>query len=142
MSSTTHQCKTCYQYKQPSEFYAHTQTKLGLRLSRCKQCDTQYHKTRRVNRKHEIVEYKGGKCELCEYSKCIAALEFHHLDPSKKDFEIGDCCRKSLENLKKEADKCILVCSNCHKEIHAGVVILEIARCEFEKRAIINTGCE
>ena len=63
--------------------------------------------------KIKLVEYKGGECEKCGYK----ALEFHHLDPNKKDFTIGGKSW-SFERLKKEVDKCILVCSNCHKEIH------------------------
>lgn len=68
--------------------------------------------------KERLVEYKGGKCERCGYNKCITALEFHHLDPSKKDFGIGSKKVLSFEKCKEEVDKCILVCSNCHKEIH------------------------
>lgn len=75
----------------------------------------------RKRTKIKLVEYKGGKCECCGYSKCIEALEFHHLDPSKKDFQISGTS-KSFEVLKKEADKCILVCANCHREIHAGLI--------------------
>lgn len=68
--------------------------------------------------KQELIQYKGGKCSKCGYNKCSDALEFHHIDPSQKDFSISG---KSLsfEVMKEEADKCILVCSNCHKEIHA-----------------------
>lgn len=74
--------------------------------------------------KTKLVEYKGGKCQCCGYNRCIRALEFHHLDPSQKDFTISGKS-KSFETLKKEADKCILVCSNCHKEIHAGIRKIE-----------------
>lgn len=68
--------------------------------------------------KQDLVAYKGGACVRCGYSRCSDALEFHHVDPSQKDFSISG---KSLsfEIMKKEVDKCILVCSNCHKEIHA-----------------------
>lgn len=67
--------------------------------------------------KIKLVEYKGGECEKCGYNKCVDALEFHHKDPNEKDFSISG---KSwaFERLKKEVDKCMLVCSNCHKEIH------------------------
>lgn len=68
--------------------------------------------------KRALVKYKGGKCKICGYDKCMRALEFHHLDPSKKDFHPSKCLTKSMNLLKKEADKCILVCSNCHAEIH------------------------
>lgn len=71
----------------------------------------------RKRTKLALVEYKGGKCERCGYNKCIEALEFHHMDPSQKDFTISGKS-KAFEYLKDEVDKCIMVCSNCHKEIH------------------------
>jgi ribosomal protein L30E len=71
----------------------------------------------RKRTKIKLVEYKGGKCEKCEYKKCIEALEFHHLNPNEKDFTISGKSW-SFDRLKEEVDKCILVCSNCHKEIH------------------------
>ena len=74
---------------------------------------------RRRKIKRMSVEYKGGKCEKCGYNKSLSALEFHHLDPSEKDFSIGNGGNsKSWEKIKVELDKCILVCANCHREIH------------------------
>ncbi len=70
----------------------------------------------RQNTKRKLVEYKGGKCIKCGYDKCIAALVFHHRDPSKKDFQISGRTM-AFEKMKKEADKCDLVCANCHAEI-------------------------
>jgi DNA-binding CsgD family transcriptional regulator len=67
--------------------------------------------------KIKLVDYKGGECEKCGYKKCISSLEFHHLDPNEKDFSISGKSI-SFERLKKEVDKCILVCRNCHGEIH------------------------
>jgi hypothetical protein len=73
--------------------------------------------------KQKLIEYKGGKCEFCGYDKCNRSLQFHHLDPNEKDFSISG---KSLsfEKLKNEVDKCVLVCSNCHCEIHDGLIII------------------
>ena len=71
----------------------------------------------RQRRKVELVEYKGGCCMLCGYKKCTRALTFHHLDPTKKDFTISGKSW-SAEKLKAEADKCILLCANCHIEEH------------------------
>ena len=71
----------------------------------------------RQRTKKKLVEYKGGKCEKCSYNKCMDAMEFHHTDPNEKDFSISGKSW-SFDRLKKEVDKCILVCSNCHKEIH------------------------
>ena len=77
------------------------------------------YKKRRYKIKEILVEYKGGKCEICGYNKCISALEFHHLDPNEKDFGIGQKgYTRSIEKNKEEANKCILVCANCHREIH------------------------
>jgi 5-methylcytosine-specific restriction endonuclease McrA len=71
----------------------------------------------RKRTKLKLIEYKGGKCEICGYDKCTRALEFHHKNPKEKDFQISG---KSLsfDKLKVEVDKCMLVCSNCHCEIH------------------------
>jgi len=70
--------------------------------------------------KLKLIEYKGGKCEICGYCKpCPRAYHFHHLDPSQKDFGIGGYgIPRSFDRLKIEVDKCQLLCSNCHSEIH------------------------
>lgn len=71
--------------------------------------------------KLKAVEYKGGKCIKCNYDKCITALEFHHRNPSEKDFEISDTYTyngKIEGKLKEELDKCDLYCCRCHREIH------------------------
>ena len=73
--------------------------------------------------KKALVKYKGGKCEICGYNKYIGALQFHHRDPSQKDFELSKHKFNKQHNmnvLKKEADKCMLVCANCHFELHRG----------------------
>lgn len=85
---------------------------------RCKKCMSDCVNEKRRRLKRELVEYKGGKCEICGYNDCIAALGFHHLNTNEKDFAIGNGNIKSLERLKKEADKCILVCNRCPEEIH------------------------
>lgn len=71
--------------------------------------------------KLKMIEYKGGKCQVCGYNRCLWALDFHHLDPASKSFNISGGT-KSFESLREELDKCILVCSNCHREIHAGFI--------------------
>jgi predicted transcriptional regulator len=71
----------------------------------------------RRRKKIELVEYLGGKCQICGYNNCISALQFHHKNPNEKDFTISGKSY-SIEKLKKEAYKCILVCANCHHEIH------------------------
>lgn len=68
--------------------------------------------------KLKSIQYKGGCCEKCGYNKCNSALEFHHLDPNEKDFGIGSYTVLAWDKIKEELDKCILVCANCHREIH------------------------
>ena len=60
----------------------------------------------------------GNKCCICGYDKSISALEFHHIDPQNKKYQLSSGnCHKLQDDL-EEAKKCILVCSNCHREIH------------------------
>lgn len=68
--------------------------------------------------KKMLVDRLGGKCQKCGYNSCIRALEFHHKDPTKKDFGISKTITKNMEVLLSEVDKCILLCSNCHAEEH------------------------
>ena len=79
----------------------------------------------RQRTKEKAVEYKGGKCSRCEYNKCIRALDFHHIDPSRKDFTVSRVSR-SWKAIKAELDKCILLCANCHRELHDGMWKLEV----------------
>lgn len=71
-------------------------------------------------RKAMLIEYKGGKCQQCGYHKNVTALCFHHLDPSQKELKltIRECSNNKLEVLLKEAEKCIILCANCHQETH------------------------
>jgi hypothetical protein len=77
----------------------------------------------RKRNKERIVLSMGGKCQCCNYNKCNEALEMHHLDPSKKDFSFGAIRANPSSWLKivEELKKCILLCANCHREIHAGI---------------------
>jgi len=71
------------------------------------------------------ILYKGGRCAICGYSKCKQALEFHHLNKNGKDFGISaKGYSRAWKKVKGEIDKCIIVCANCHREIHAGITQL------------------
>lgn len=92
----------------------------GEKRYMCKKCDSKRLIIRSQNRKKQVVDYMGGKCSLCGYDACIRALEFHHLDPSKKSKEFDEKFDTwNIEKKKEELDKCILICSNCHREIHS-----------------------
>ncbi len=87
------------------------------------ECNLKARNLRREQRaylkKKYLIEMLGFKCHRCNYNKCIRALQFHHKDPSKKKFVIGEnLIYMSLAKLKKEASKCEVLCSNCHFEEH------------------------
>lgn len=83
--------------------------------------------------KEILIQYKGGKCEICGYDKKFSsAYHFHHINPKEKEFNLSSI--KSLDKLKAEADKCQLLCVNCHSEIHEIENMKKIE--EFEKNYI------
>lgn len=88
----------------------------------------------RRNNKVKLIEYKGGKCEKCGYNKPIpGAYDFHHKNPSEKSFAIAKAGRTiSLEKLKAEADKCMLVCKLCHAEIHYDIEVEKVEKLKME----------
>ena len=70
------------------------------------------------------IEYKGGRCQICGYSKYQGALDLHHIK-GDKEFGIGERgYTRSWEKIKTELDKCILVCANCHRELEANITQL------------------
>lgn len=85
-------------------------------------------------KKQEAVEYLGGKCSICGYNKCLQSLDFHHVNPADKEFNPSYIImRWSWEKVKKELDKCLLVCKNCHGEIHFGMYGAE----ELKRKVLI-----
>ena len=113
-------CYKCNLDKIDTEFYSGTNRY-------CKKCTRDYRNSQRRSHKQEAVDYKGGKCSICGYNKSLRALEFHHIDPKEKDFSISaDKSYIPFKDIKDELDKCILVCSNCHAEIHDSLVLLSI----------------
>ena len=89
----------------------------------CKKCNCRKTLERQQNRKLECINYKGGKCARCGYDKYPGALDFHHIDPTQKEFDISKLRTYNIEKLKPELDKCICVCKNCHAEIHGEMVL-------------------
>lgn len=110
-------CSTCKVEKPLSEFhYKHTEKRHN---SMCKKCFSAYCMKRWTDRKIKAIERKGGCCSHCGYNKYIGALEFHHLNPSDKEFNWNKMRLLPEEKIFRELDKCILLCSNCHREVHA-----------------------
>ena len=71
-----------------------------------------------IRRKKEAIEYMGGCCANCGYSRHYGALEFHHKDPNQKDFDWSKLRLKSWDKICEELDKCEVLCANCHREEH------------------------
>lgn len=113
-------CSGCKQLISKNEFHKHPHTKDGFG-SRCKLCDSTAKREKRQLQKLKAILELGGKCTLCGYNKCDSALEFHHKNPDTKDFEPSYGKRMDFEKFMTEIRKCILVCSNCHREIHNGL---------------------
>lgn len=102
----------------------------GSRIRTCANCKQRLARAKRVRAvltrrrklKQLAIEYKGGRCIICGYDKYPGALDFHHTDPKQKDFGLSSSgITRSWARVKEELDKCILVCANCHREIHAGL---------------------
>jgi hypothetical protein len=92
----------------------------GSHRGYCKPCDSKMVIQKIIDAKQRAVDYMGGCCSICGYDKCLRAIEFHHLDPDKKS-ETYDkyFLFWGFERQKKELENCIIVCSNCHREIHS-----------------------
>lgn len=86
-----------------------------------------YQKDRGIERKLHLIKIKGGCCELCGYTKNVAALDFHHKDPSMKSFrlDIRHLSNRSMKDILEEASKCSLLCANCHREVHNPDLIMD-----------------
>lgn len=83
-----------------------------------------------IKKKLELLELKDGECESCGYSGCKSALSFHHINPENKDVSIGTNLNKSIDLLIEEAQKCQLLCSNCHSTEHTDVNKCECNECK------------
>jgi len=89
---------------------------------RCRRCRAEAVVRRRRRVKQILVEEAGGRCRLCGYDGSPVALEFHHLDPREKEFGVASRgVARSLNRVRAEVRKCVLLCSNCHAEVEAGI---------------------
>ena len=84
--------------------------------TRCGSCNT---KIRRYRAKAAAIKHLGGKCQNCSWHGDQAALQFHHVDPSKKEFIIGNVANRRWDFIKREIEKCVLLCANCHIVKHS-----------------------
>jgi hypothetical protein len=91
-------------------------------------------KQRRFIRKLELIKRAGGACANCGYSTNTAAFHFHHVDPTKKSFLLDSraIVNRPLESVLEEFANCILLCANCHAELHNPDMQYEKLKKEFE----------
>ena len=110
-------CKFCGCHLTDENTYA------SKRRWACKKCSNRYRGQQFVETKLRLVELKGGKCKCCGFNQHYSALEFHHLDPNEKEFNLTRT-NYGWDKLVEEVSKCVLLCSNCHRMIHAGIINL------------------
>ena len=92
---------------------------------RTKEEKIEYNIQKRLTIKLELFNYKGGKCYQCGLIDDPICFDFHHTDPTQKEFNISQVmCGKSIEELKEEVDKCILLCAFCHRKHHSKMIVL------------------
>ncbi|MCX6227341.1 MAG: HNH endonuclease signature motif containing protein [Bacteroidia bacterium] len=96
----------------------------------------------RNRQKERAVEHFGGKCQECGYSKCLAALTFHHIDPTTKKWSPSRIMSYRWELVLKELEKCILLCANCHHEHHAGITEFDLQRFPSTNMVVECLGCK
>jgi len=113
-NSSARVCESC------DRKYIYDRSK-GHRATSCNSCGSN---KKRRGMKQKCIDYKGGKCIICSYNKCNSALVFHHLKEDKKSFGINYAMSFGWKKLKKELDKCILLCNRCHSEIHNGMTAI------------------
>ena len=115
-----------------TEFAHYAAGQRGARW-RCKRCVAEA-----VTRLHQamrrtLIEEAGGACVLCGYDRCVICLHFHHVDAATKRFPMTMSTGKSMAAYRDEARKCVLLCSNCHGEVEAGLVTSPPAGATFRR---------
>lgn len=108
-------CNKCNFSLPLDSFYIRPRREKRILTAYCKKCTNKLTTIKHQLLKEQYVAYKGGKCQICGYNKCLGALEFHHRDPNEKEFNLS-VFRRDFESVKSELDKCDLLCANCHRE--------------------------
>jgi transposase len=92
---------------------------------RCRKCRMERVTERRRKVKRLLIEERGGRCLVCSYDRFVGALHFHHVDPAAKEFAVSkNGATLGIATLRAEAEKCVVLCANCHAEVEAGVATL------------------
>lgn len=101
----------------------------------CKDCAAEYARGRRAENNIATLKHQRNKrkkiqalktpCIVCGFDKHPEAIDFHHLDPTEKDFDIARGMGIAWDKVKAEIEKCVCLCANCHRLHHAGIIPLE-----------------
>ena len=118
LAPTFRKCKKCGEEKLLTSFTKNKQSKCG-REHQCQSCRTNEINERRRTNKLKAIDYLGGKCCVCNGVFKPAVFDFHHIDSSKKESNPGNLMGRKWERLREELDKCVLLCANCHREVHS-----------------------
>lgn len=113
-------CRICGKMKPIDEFNYWNKSK-GTRMSICKECEHEKSKVARDTKKQLMTDLKEVGCAICGEHDPIC-LDFHHYDPNEKQFNMSAAVMKTIPDLINEASKCVVVCANCHRKIHAGML--------------------
>lgn len=107
-------CSRCKEVKDVNKFF-YRKTRKDY-TSYCKSCSSETQKLRAQERKFKAIQISGGACSNCGYNRNMSALAFHHIDPKEKNPNWNQL--KNWDSILEELKKCILLCHNCHSELH------------------------
>ena len=110
------ECKDCKEEKEVKDFYKRSDR--SKHYPYCKKCFNKRNAQKLRNKKAQIVKEMGGKCQDCGLIEDPRIYDLHHLDPNTKDYKIGQITTWSIERIRKEMKKCVLLCANCHRKRH------------------------
>lgn len=130
-------CPQCEEEKKVCEF--HLKKTESRYSSWCKKCLYKYQKKRWIDRKKKAVHLMGSECSICGYDKNYAALDFHHVDPSEKEADWKSLRLKKWDSVIKELQKCVLLCKNCHAEVHNPDLTTGDSSC-LKDNVLLNRG--
>jgi ribosomal protein L30E len=120
MNEPMHKCYECGRMLPVSHFNFWNKKK-NQYMNICKDCEKKRNTKKHEERKEILNALKTCGCCCCDEND-INCLDFHHINPEEKEFNMSAAPNKTIDKILNEASKCVVVCSNCHRKIHAGVI--------------------